>query len=109
MMEEVVNGDGPAIRQLVPDLACLRRVPTTPDPNTSEKVSRYKWEAYRDTNWWCIGATLCQEEGIFLQKYRHRNGSCIAILFKSIGVRGCFDSPECLDAQITAISSLSQL
>ena len=18
------------------------------------KVSRYKWEAYRDTNWWCI-------------------------------------------------------
>ena len=29
-------------------------VPTTPDPNTSEKVSRYKWEAYRDTNWWCI-------------------------------------------------------
>ena len=21
-------------------------VPTTPDPNTSEKVSRYKWEAY---------------------------------------------------------------
>ena len=29
-------------------------VPTTPDPNTSAKVSRYKWEAYRDTNWWCI-------------------------------------------------------
>ena len=32
----------------------LRSVPTTPDPNTSAKVSRYKWEAYRDTNWWCI-------------------------------------------------------
>ena len=29
-------------------------VPTTPDPNTSAKASRYKWEAYRDTNWWCI-------------------------------------------------------
>ena len=29
----------------------LGSVPTTPDPNTSEKVSRYKWEAYRDTNW----------------------------------------------------------
>ena len=28
--------------------------PTTPDPNTSAKVSRYKWEACRDTNWWCI-------------------------------------------------------
>ena len=26
-------------------------VPTTPDPNTSAKVSRYKWEPYRDTNW----------------------------------------------------------
>ena len=31
-----------------------RGVPTTPDPNTSAKVSRYKWEAHRDTNWWCI-------------------------------------------------------
>ena len=29
-------------------------VPTTPNPNTSAKVSRYKWEAYRDTNWWCV-------------------------------------------------------
>ena len=29
-------------------------VPTTPDPNTSEKVSLYKCEAYRDTNWRCI-------------------------------------------------------
>ena len=29
-------------------------VPTTPDPNTSAKASRYKWEPYRDTNWWCI-------------------------------------------------------
>ena len=27
--------------------------PTTPDPNTSAKASRYKWEAYRDANWWC--------------------------------------------------------
>ena len=26
----------------------------SPDPNTSAKVSRYKWEAYRDTNWRCI-------------------------------------------------------
>ena len=25
----------------------IRGVPTTPDPNTSAKVSRYKWEAYR--------------------------------------------------------------
>ena len=33
--------------------ALVGGVPTTPDPNTSAKVSRYKWEAYRDTNWWC--------------------------------------------------------
>ena len=32
----------------------LGSVPTTPDPNTSAKVSQYKWEPYRDTNWWCI-------------------------------------------------------
>ena len=40
--------------------------------------------------------TFCQERGILLQKYRDRNGRCIAILFKSIGVRGRFDSPEYL-------------
>ena len=32
----------------------IESVPTTPDTNTSAKASRYKWEAYRDTNWWCI-------------------------------------------------------
>ena len=32
----------------------LGGVATTPDPNTSAKVSRYKWDPYRDTNWWCI-------------------------------------------------------
>ena len=41
-----------------------------------------------------VYATFCQGEGIFLQKYRDRNGRCIAILFRSIGVRGRFDSPE---------------
>ena len=35
-----------------------------------------------------------QEEGILVQKYRDRNGRCIAILFKAIGVRGRCDSPE---------------
>ena len=71
----------------------FRSVPTTPDPSTSAQVSRYKWEAYRGTNWWCIYYFL-PKEGILLQKYRDRNGRCIAILFKSIGVRGRFDSPE---------------
>ena len=28
--------------------------PTTPDPHTPAKVSRYKWEPHRDTNWWCM-------------------------------------------------------
>ena len=36
----------------------LGGVQTTPDPNTSAKASRYKWEAYRDTNWWCICYSL---------------------------------------------------
>ena len=71
----------------------IRRVPTTPDPNTSEKVSRYKWEAYRDTNWWCIYYFL-PRGGHTFSKICHRNRRCIAILFKSIGVRGCFDFPE---------------
>ena len=55
-------------------------VPTTPDPNTSAKVSRYKWEAYRDTNWWCIYYFLPQGEHTFA-KVCHRNGGCIAIFF----------------------------
>ena len=54
-------------------------VPTTPDPNTSAKVSRYKWEAYRDTNW-CIYYGLPQGGHTFA-KVCHRNGRCIAILF----------------------------
>ena len=41
-----------------------------------------------------VYTTVCQEEGILLQKYRDRNGRCIAILFKCIGVRGRFDPPE---------------
>ena len=41
-----------------------------------------------------VYTTFCQEEGILLQKYRDRNGRSIAILLKSIGVRGRFDSPE---------------
>ena len=41
-----------------------------------------------------VYTTFCQKEGILLQKYRDRNGRCIAILFKSIRVRGRFDSPE---------------
>ena len=68
-------------------------VPTTPDPNTSAKVSRYKWEPYRDTNWWCIYYFL-PRGGHTLAKVCHRNGRCIAILFKSIGVRGRSDSPD---------------
>ena len=40
-----------------------------------------------------VYTTLCQEKGIFLQKYRDKNGRCIATLFKSIGVRGQCDFP----------------
>ena len=62
-------------------------VPTTPDPNTSAKVSRYKWEAYRDTNWWCIYHFL-PGGGHTFAEVCHRNGRCIAILFKSIECAG---------------------
>ena len=37
-----------------PSWTLLGSVPTTPDPNTSAKVSQYKWEPYGDTNWWCM-------------------------------------------------------
>ena len=74
-------------------LSMFGSVPTTPDPNTSAKVSRYKWEPYRDTNWWCIYYFL-PGGGHTFAKVCHRNGRCIAILFKSIGVRGRFDFPE---------------
>ena len=59
-------------------------------------------QRYRDTNGSRIviqiggvyHATFCHMEGIFLQKYRARNGRRSVMLFKSIGVRGRFDSPE---------------
>ena len=58
-------------------------------------------QKYRDTNGSRIViqiggvyTTFCEEEGILLQEYRDRNGRCIAILFKSIGVRDRFDSPD---------------
>ena len=45
-----------------------------------------------------VYTTFCQEGGILLQKYRDRNGRCIAILFKSIGVRGRFDVADCVNS-----------
>ena len=71
----------------------LGTVPTTPDPNTSAKLSRYKWEAY-GIQIGSVYTTLCQEEGILWQKYRDRNGRCIAIPFKSIGVGDRLDSAD---------------
>ena len=46
---------------------------------------------------------FCQWKGILLQKYRIRNGRCIAILFKNIGVRGRSDSPEEIHANSDGI------
>ena len=45
-------------------------VPTTPDPNTSARVSRYKWEADRDTNWWCIYYFLPMGGHTFAKVYK---------------------------------------
>ena len=73
------------MHDLKPNFRILfRAVPTTPDPNASEKASRYKWEADRDTNWWCICYCLLRG-GILLQKYRNSNGRCTAILSRVWG------------------------
>ena len=68
----------------------------TLDPDMSAKVSRYKWEAYRDTNWWCFFCLTIfgQEEGILVQKYCNGNGRCIAMLSKVSGSGGRFDPPD---------------
>ena len=73
---------------------CIWGVPMTPDPNTSAKASRYKWEAHHDTKWLCIYVYICvyiyiycQEEGILLQKHRDKNGRCIPIFSKVSGSR----------------------
>ena len=41
-----------------------------------------------------VYTTLCQEEGMLLQKHCDRNGRCTAIFFRSIGLRGRFDPPD---------------
>ena len=48
----------------------LGRVPTTPEPNTSAEVSRYKWEPYCDTNWWCISNFLLRGGHTFAEVSR---------------------------------------
>ena len=49
-----------------------------------------------------VYTTFCHEEGIFLQKYRDRNGKSVAMLFKSIGVKGQCHSPDVSMFQKTA-------
>ena len=49
----------------------------------------------------------CQEEGILAQKYRDRNGRCIAMLFRSVGVRGRCDSPDFVKDTVSAFLSSS--
>ena len=87
---------------------CVGRVPTTPDLNTSAKVSRFKREPYRDTMWWCIYYFL-PRGGILLQKYRDRDGRFMAILFNSIRVRCQFDSPGCGAGFILALNPGGQI
>ena len=81
-------------------LISLGSVPMTPDSITSAKVSRYNWELHRDTHWWCIHYFLPSGGHILLQRYRDRNGWCIAVLIKtflkSIWVRVRFDSLDFL-------------
>ena len=55
-----------------------------------------------------VYTTFRQEEGILLPKCRTRNGRCIAILSKSIGVRGQFDSPKNWGARNAANQPLAK-
>ena len=41
-----------------------------------------------------VSTTFCHEEGMLLQKHRDRNGTCNAVLCRSIGVWGRFDSTD---------------
>ena len=50
-------------------------------------------------------ATSWQEEGIVLQKYHDGNARCIAILFRSTGIRGRFGSPD-LPWEKTTLSAI---
>ena len=58
-----------------------------------QKHSDTNGEPYHDISGG-VDATFSQEEGILLRKYRNRNGKCVTLLLKCIGVRGQFDSPE---------------
>ena len=60
-------------------------VQTTPEPNTSAKNIAIQFGSRIVIQIGGVYPTFCREEGILLQKYRDRNGRCIAILFKSIG------------------------
>ena len=57
-LEEVYSMPTLPLQPPLPEIVLVRLnlggLPTTPDPNASAKASRYKWEAYRDTNWCCI-------------------------------------------------------
>ena len=77
---DIENGSLKRTQKLELKQSHIGSVSTTPDPNTSAKVSRYKWEAYRDANWWCMYYFL-PKGGHTFAKVCDRNGRCIAILF----------------------------
>ena len=77
-------------------------VPTTPDPNTSAKVSRHKWDTYRGTNSWCIHYFLPRRGHAFAKTSRLtgrriaiRPGSGVdLILMNVIAWRCCLQLPN---------------
>ena len=66
----------------VPLLGC-----STPDSNTSAKVSRHEWKAHGDTNWWCIYSFLSRG-GILLLKDRDRNRGGVLRCFSKVSGSG---------------------
>ena len=73
--------------------AILWRVTMTTDHDTSAKVSMIQIGGICHTNGWRM-LLPTKKRAYFLQRCRDRNGTCIAIFFKSAAVSGRCDSPE---------------
>ena len=85
-------------KHLVEVFAQFGGVPMTPEPPILLQKHRDTNERRIVIQIGGVYTTFFQEESTLLLNYRYtssyRNGRCIAILFKSVGVRGQFDSPD---------------
>ena len=69
-------------------LTVLRGVPTTPHRSTSAEVSRDKWEACCDTNWWCTYYSLPKEGHTFAARVSRWKWEGVSRYFSNISGSG---------------------